>query len=623
MSQLFRPRAIGPVLAGLLICSAPLRAQVQVGSETQLNLNGNISAGYSGSMSNEGPDSHGLAFGGMGNLSGSFHSPQFLSFDVAPFFNQSRNNSSYQSITDSSGVIASANIFSGSQFPGYFNFSKIYNSESTYSLPGIANYATNGNSQTFGVGWSANVRNLPTLTFGYQQGSNDYSLYGTQEDSFSGFHSVFANTNYTVDGFHLSGGIHYSNTSSLFPQIAAGEPSEKASSDSTTYTLNMGRSLPLSGSTWVNFTRNTTGYDSLGMSSSETSDLLSGGVSLRPTEKLTTQFSMDYNDNLAGTIVQSVNASGAIVPVAFPEGPSHSWGLFGGAQYTILQGLLVSGSISHRQQLFLGAAYDSTAYSGSVNYGHNLLGGQLSAGATVNHSSYGTSGESMLGLLSSVLYTRRIGAWSVSGSFGYSRNVQTFLIAYTSSGYSYSSSVSRRIGRLNWNGSASGSKSVLSQAEGTTNFTQGYSTGLSGRWLGASAAYSKSSGSGLITPTGITTLPPGVPPTLVPAILYGGTTYSAGVGSSPIRGLTITGTYVNARSSTANGPLSSNNNTVPGLLFSNSKTEQAYVYLYYRFRKVYFNAGYSRLLQGFSASGVTPTLLSTYYFGVSRWFKAF
>src|SRR5208282_5470641 len=163
-------RALGFVLAGLVSWGAPLRAQVQVGSETQLSLNGSISTGYSGSMTNEGPDSHGLDFGGTGNLNGSFHSPQFLSFAVVPFFNQSRANSDYQSISDASGVTASANVFGGSQFPGYINFSKVYNSESTYSVPGLANYATNGDAQTFGVGWSAHLKSFPSLNLGYQQG---------------------------------------------------------------------------------------------------------------------------------------------------------------------------------------------------------------------------------------------------------------------------------------------------------------------------------------------------------------------------------------------------------------------------------------------------------------------
>jgi hypothetical protein len=263
--------------------------------------------------------------------------------------------------------------------------------------------------------------------------------------------------------------------------------------------------------------------------------------------------------------------------------------------------------------LFLGSNYDSDSYSGSVNYGHRVLGGQFTTNATVNRSSLANRDQSMLGLLTSASYLRQIGAWNVSGSFNYSQNVQTVVIAFTTSGYGYSGSVSRRFGKLNWNGSASGSRSLLTQQTGTSNFNQSYSTGLSGRWLSGSASYSKSSGTGLFTVTGITPLPPGIPPGFLPtSVFFGGSTYSVGLGSTPIRGLTVNGNW-----------LRSVNTTVNGLLPSENKTEQLNAYLIYRFRQVYFNAGYSRLLQGFSASGLPPTMVSSYYFGISRWFKFF
>ena len=612
MPQRTRLRTLGFALAGVLCYGTALRAQVQVGSETQVSLNGSIDAGYGGSIANDGPDSHGLAFGGIGDINGSIHSPQFLSFDVSPFFNQSRANSNYQSITDASGVSASANIFSGSQFPSYINFSKTYNSESNYAVPGLANYAANGDTDTLGLGWSVRLKNLPVLNFGYQQASSEYSLYGTNQDSFANFHSVYGNASYIIDGFHLSGGIHYSNASSLFPEVVTGEPGEKASSDSTTYTFGMTRNVALGGNSWFNFTRSTSGYDSQGESNSLTADILTGGLTLRPTDKLTTQFSADYNDNFAGSIFQQVTASGAIAPVAFTSAPSHSWDLTGSAQYTVFSGLNVGGTISHQAQLFLGTEYDSTVYGASVGYGHSLLGGQFSSAVNVNHSDYAYSSGSQLGLLANASYWRRIGKWGVSASFSYSQNIQSLLISYTSSGYGYAVSANRRIGRLTWTGAATGSKSVLTPVQGSNYYSQGYSMGLSGRWLGAGAGYSKSSGSGLVTPAGITTLPPGLPPTLVSTVLYGGTTYSASLGSTPRRRLSITGSYSSSRS-----------NTVGGTLASNNKTDQAYAYLNYQFRKVYFNAGYGRLLQGFSASGMAPSLLTTYYVGVSRWFKAF
>jgi hypothetical protein len=43
----------------------------------------------------------------------------------------------------------------------------------------------------------------------------------------------------------------------------------------------------------------------------------------------------------------------------------------------------------------------------------------------------------------------------------------------------------------------------------------------------------------------------------------------------------------------------------------------------YQFRKVGMNAGYNRLVQGFSASGVAPANFSSVYIGLYRWFNFF
>jgi hypothetical protein len=38
---------------------------------------------------------------------------------------------------------------------------------------------------------------------------------------------------------------------------------------------------------------------------------------------------------------------------------------------------------------------------------------------------------------------------------------------------------------------------------------------------------------------------------------------------------------------------------------------------------MYITGGYSRLQQGFSASGLPPEVISSFYMGVSRWFNFF
>ena len=608
-----RGRWIGWAAAVLLGCCVPGWAQVQVGDQLALNLGGSVSGGYSGSQTNQGPSSNGLVFGGTANLSGYYHSAQFLSFDISPFLNQSRNDSNYQSITNSSGVNASTTLFGGSKYPGYVNYSDAYNSEGNFSVPGLGNYRTNGNGQSLGVGWSGNPTGLPSFSVGYQLGHNDYSLYGTNGEDHTQYQSIFATSTYSLAGFRLGGGYHYTNASYTLPQILSEESIPQTQSDSSTYNFNVSRNLALDGSTWANYTRTTTGYDALGVRDSQTADVVTGGVALKPSEKVSVQFSADYDDNLAGTVFQAATTAGALLPLSIPEEKSHAWGVFGQTQYTPIDRFTLSGSVTYRQQLFLGTAYDSTAYSGGVTYGREVLGGQFTTTTIATESELSNNLGSMLGVLSNAIYVRKLGKWNISGSAGYSRNTQTILIAYTTSGYSFSTSVSRRIRSLIWSGTAAGSRSIVNQYQGADTLSQNYSTGLTHRWLGVSAGYSKSSGMGLFTAQGIAPLPTGVPPTLLPStLLYGGRTYSVGVGSAPVRGLTFSGSFADAKSNTDNGLLSSNNHT-----------QEASAYLQYKFRKVFFTAGYSRLLQGFSASTLAPALVSTYYVGLSRWFNFF
>jgi len=599
----------------VLVEAAPAWAQVTTG-EASMNLSGSLSAGYAGDLANEGPDGHGISLGGNADLSGFYHSSQFLSFDIAPFYDQSRNNSSYQSITDSSGVTARANIFGGSKYPGYVDYSDVYNSEGNFLLPGIANYRTNGSSRTFGVGWLGHPTDTLSFSAGYQDNDSDSTLYGTSNNIESHFQSLFATLNYTLDGFRMAGGVHYSTGTYSFPEILTGETNQASQMSTTTYNFNLSRSVGWDDTTtWLNFARNTTDYNASGSRDSETDDVVTAGASLKPITKLDTTFGVDYDDNLEATLYQAESSLGgvAVAPLALPAEKSNSFGVYGQAQYSLADQFYVTGNIVHTEQLFLGTSLSSTAYSGGADYGHTLLGGHFTGAAIVTRNDLGNSEGTLLGLFSNAIYTRHVGVWNVSGSFGYSRSAETLLIGYTTSGYSYSGSASRRVGKLNWNGIAAGSKSVLSQDEGTTSFTQSYSMGLSSRWLGASAGYSRSSGMGLYTTQGIASVPTGLPPSLLPSpIFYGGTTYSAGLGGTPVRGLIFSGSFSDTRSSTENVGLSSNNHT-----------QEATFYLQYQFRKVFFTSGYSRLLQGFSASTLAPAMVSTYYAGISRWFKFF
>ena len=89
---------------------------------------------------------HSIVGAGAADLSGFYYNPNFLSFDIQPFYNQSRLNSNFQSITAASGVNASARIFGGSDYPGSISYSTTYNGSGNFNVPGLANYTTHGNN---------------------------------------------------------------------------------------------------------------------------------------------------------------------------------------------------------------------------------------------------------------------------------------------------------------------------------------------------------------------------------------------------------------------------------------------------------------------------------------------
>src|SRR5208283_1097339 len=131
------------VLAGILFLALPSAGQVTIGENLNLSANGTISAGYTGSYGNQIDSSHGLSVGGTADLNGFYYSPNFLSFTVNPYYNQSRSNSNSASITDATGVNLSSAIFSGSHFPGSVTYSDSYNSTGNYGIPGISSFNTN------------------------------------------------------------------------------------------------------------------------------------------------------------------------------------------------------------------------------------------------------------------------------------------------------------------------------------------------------------------------------------------------------------------------------------------------------------------------------------------------
>jgi hypothetical protein len=192
--------------------------------------------------------------------------------------------------------------------------------------------------------------------------------------------------------------------------------------------------------------------------------------------------------------------------------------------------------------------------------------------------------------------------------------VQTLLVTYMSSFYNYSANVRRRWGKLSLSAGAGEGKTGLTEQKGTTSSSESFNTAVGySRWATLNATYSKSSGNGIATGAGVVTTP--IPQPIVPSIdliLFGGKSYSFGLSSNPMRKLIMSASFAKSDSDTNLGGIASSNNT-----------EQINTLVQYQFRKMYVTGGYSRLVQGFSASGLPPENVSSFYFGVSRWFNFF
>ena len=602
---------------GLLLVTIPVGAQVKTGALTS-SLSGNIAPGYTADFGNMTGSDHSWALGGQATYAGSYYNPNFLSFNATVFLNQSRANSDYQSISNASGVNLTSNIFGGSHFPGSVTYSKAYNSEGNYAVPGLANYVTHGNNDTFGVNWSENLPEAPSVSASFETGSSQYSVYGTNDQGSSAFHAVNLHSGYRVAGFNMGAYFTDGAGHSLIPEIVSGAAATEIHSSNSAEGFNVTHLLPMKGSIAGGVNRTGWNSDYLGTSSTGTVDLFNVTAEVHPTAKLGASASLNYSDNLAGQLIQSVVAAGGAAPGANSNDTSNSLDLLGTVSYTAMTALQTSAFAERRTQSFLGENYGVDSFGGNATYSHKLLDGTFNAALGVSDNTSAQSGDNSLGFSTTENYSTQVEGWHVTGSFSYAQNVQTLLVTYMNSFFNYSGTVRRRWGMFNLSAGAGAARTALTEQAGASNSSQSYNASLGyGAWINATGSYSKAGGQALETGTGLVPVP--VPVPVLPSglvSLYGGDSFSFGLSSSPVKKLTLNASYAKSISNTTSG-LSSGSAT------SANENNEFNSLIQYQFRKLYFNSGYSRLEQGFSGSSTGPEVLSSFYIGVSRWFNFF
>ncbi len=610
-------RIFGCVL--LLTLAQVTSAQLQIGDNTKVNAGGLFSVGYAGDYGNQIPSSHGLQFGASGTMDGYYYNPNFLNFSVTPYYNQSKDDSSYQSLTNASGVAATANFFTGSRFPGSVSYRYDYNSTGTLGLSNTPNFTTQGNGQGFGVNWSALLPDWPTLTVGYQQGSGSGTLYGTDQETSSDQKIFNVHSSYRLVGFNLNGFYDHTSLDSTFPEFLTGQGQSVSNSSGQDFGVNASRNISWwNGSMYANYSHSaySTNYDYSSLqpatNSSYNASMEAAGVNFHPTQKLGLYANENYTDNLSAYYNQVPGTGGGVVPpVNILGSNSSSVTVGGGANYQFTDHLNANVQATHYTQAYLGNSYNGTFLSGNVNYGRKLFN-MFTFSAGVVDSSTGM-GDNNVGFIGTVNYFRRFAGWETSGSFNYAQNVQSLLITYTTSYYNYNANIHRRFSsRVQWTAAFNGSKQGLSSNKNSASDSYAFSTSLSLRQVAFTGQYLKGTGNSLITSGGITPLPPIPGENPANVIAYNAENYGGGISWTPVRRMILSGTYSRSLSDTlANG------------IYSKNNTEIIYGQLQYRLRRISLLAGYSRFTQGISATGVPPGTVTSYYGGISRWFDFF
>ena len=131
-----------------------------------------------------GSDAHSLGFAGRGMISGDYYNPNFLSFNLLPYYGRSQDNSDMQSISDASGYNGTLNIFKGSHFPGIVTFDQTWNNRDFWDSR-RGGLATKNNNHGLNVGWSALLPGLPTFSVGFGDTGGTSSLLGSDESTAS------------------------------------------------------------------------------------------------------------------------------------------------------------------------------------------------------------------------------------------------------------------------------------------------------------------------------------------------------------------------------------------------------------------------------------------------------
>lgn len=602
------------VLTTVLTLAAAASAQVTVGDNIQMGLAGDASVGWTGQY--DGQDTSSLAFGFNGNLTGSYYNPKFLNWRINPYYNQSRFNSNFNSLTAAKGINATAGLFTGSNTPIEFNFQKAYDAQNLLNFPGTTgSYESRGNSTSFDVNAGVYYEDYPTLNVSFGKSVSNYEVLGTDANGSGDSRFITIGSSYTVAGFDLSGRFNGNRIGTTLSPVS-GFNDQKINSSQRGFTLSANRRL-LDWMRWgTTYSRTHFDTDYALNPTNATFSIVNSDLSMTPTSKLTVNVFTNYSSNLNAQIISGIVAgtqsSGSMAqPLATTELLSSYLDYGANAAYSFTHRLTATARVDRREQNYSQSniAVTSDVFSSGISYSRDLLGGSFGVHYGFSWFDTNSGNAGVTGHSASASYTRDVLGFNTGMGAQYARNVASALTGYSQDTYSGSLNVAHRLWR-GWNaglGGSYGKSSINGLNEGRTSI-ETFNAVLSAPRFSISGNYSKNAGNSLPFGNGTGSLPPVIPG----LILYSGTSWGAAAGFNPKRRLHITASFSHTQYHT------DNINTV-----TNTLSDRFEIRSEYRWRQMTFNGGFAHIAQGIGVNFNNPDTLNVIYFGVSRHFDIF
>jgi hypothetical protein len=605
VGKFFPASAICLVFALAFVASAS--GQVTVADKLKILMNGSLGTVYSGNYGNYTGSSHSLGIGINGTLEGYYYHPQFLYFQVRPYYDRAQFNTDSQSITRGTGVEGSVGLFGGSHFPGSITYGRNFSRNSEFRIAGVPSVIGDSSGNNFSVAWSALLEGYPTLRASYSIADSTSRLLGSTDHGKSSSRSFSLDSSYSIGGFNLQGRLSHYNTDLLSPSFLTAETIDSNSSN-TNYGLTATRRLPLSGSLGLGWSRTTSESDFDDLASNS----YTASASISPWRRLSISGFGNYTTNALFAFSQSLGDTPSSSPVNLGSN-SNAIYLNTTGTFTISHGFAVTGYVNHRIRNFQGREAGNTQYGGTVNFQkmNNLLGFMRFSIGIVDMATQ--EGNSALGLVANFGMTRKFGRWETTADFNYSQNTQTLFDIATTSNYSYGGLIRRKIdSSTHWTLSFRESRSGLSLQDGSNNLSDSFSTNLSWRKSSFSGSYSRSNGEALLGANGTLTSTPLGSILSGDFLTFDARSYAINASVQLFRVLTLSGGYTNVSSSA----IRKTSDT-----FNNGNRYNARLAL--RMRRLYLVAGFDHAVQKSSVVPGGPRSVNSFYVSLSRWFNVF